>query len=125
MSEATKGTQRAVATFKGDAGRARVCRDGPHFKVIHKPAGGDAWLEVATTLGGGRFNTVDTAKRKARLVAGVPEPEQCKHTRSTGVLSMSRCTRDTVKDGYCTRHHWQYVPVSERNAKTAERGMAG
>lgn len=33
---------------------------------------------------------------------------QCKNTRRTGTLSMHRCERPAVLDGYCVRHHHRY-----------------
>lgn len=35
---------------------------------------------------------------------------QCKHQTQTGILSQRQCRRDATKDGYCTRHHPDYVP---------------
>ncbi|WP_226623116.1 hypothetical protein [Brucella anthropi] len=41
---------------------------------------------------------------------------QCKHTRRTGTITMHRCERPAVKDGYCTRHHPSYLSPKEKKA---------
>lgn len=53
------------------------------------------------------------------------ESRKCKHTRRTGVITMHRCERDAVKDGYCSRHHPDYVAPSMRSHLEIEQGDGG
>jgi len=49
------------------------------------------------------------------------EARKCKHTRRTGVITMHRCERDAVQDGYCSRHHPDYVAPSMRSHLEVEQ----
>ena len=101
--------------YKGETRVARVYRENGGFRVRFRAEDG-IWRDTVTTMGDGRFNTKEMAQRKARAVAGIPQPEQCKHTRTTGVITMTRCSRDAVRDGYCTRHHSTYISPADRRA---------
>ncbi len=64
----------------------------------------------------GRFQASEVSTNRAA-------PQKCKHTRRTGVITMHRCERDAVQDGYCSRHHPDYVAPSMRShLEVDERG---
>jgi hypothetical protein len=46
----------------------------------------------------------------------------CRHRTRTGILSFATCKRAASKDGYCTRHHPDYVsPIEKRAIDRSER----
>lgn len=41
---------------------------------------------------------------------------ECKYRRRTNIMNEAQCTRRAVKDGFCTRHHPDYISPKDRAA---------
>lgn len=105
-----------VIRYNGARRDARVIKRGTQFGVQYEVSRLDnLWCNYVRP-GEHRphaFDLMTDAKKQAKRMAGVVE-EQCKRTRSTGIISMKRCTRKATLDGFCTIHHPDYLSPADK-----------